>query len=817
MARAIEDLIVPRPRKVLVSAGRVELGELATVRVCGTSREGGLEYALEALSAMVGKPVRRTDAETAEVLLVLGEEGVAGKGGESYRVSLSPGYLEIAGKTPRALYYGIQTLAQVVEVVGRSTVPPAEIEDWPRFGFRCYSDDISRRQVSTLRDFEFIIRNLSRLKYNHYQPYIEDVIMVDAQPMLGLGRGRLSRDDIGSMVACGRRHFVEIMPQCNALSHAEHMLARPEYASWRFNGNLETMDPQRSEVRAFLKDVFAQMFTQFPCEYFHMGLDEARGLTQRPDLYVSHANWLAEIVLNAGRKPIMWHDMFVPYDANAIKYSPKLLDKLNRDIILDQWLYENDPPRAAFVREMTGRGFRVMLSPALSASPCGDGTRRQWDATSSLLRVAEGDARVLGVNNTSWNDNGMGDRHIHWRGHAISAETMWNGPTAVDGTARVGRAFACQYLGIHNSTRADQLTSAAEFGQQFAVLDKFAIALPRALAQGVVSEDMKRARAFMKKERAIRASLASVRRAATRNADYLDHAGFGLERLRAGAQRILAAPKLKQAMRSGKVSAVERLAAADIRLLTDLRSGFADVWLRRHRPEGLEHADLRFCAAISSLRDLAWERTHDHQRHECLKTRGMTPLDLGSAANFYQREYASLAWGEIALDNVAWRVMVPKAGEARQFVATRSSHLPEQAEIALVRARSVRATRLHALHACFGNDRSGGTAGVYRVVHADGSSQEILVRAGRDGADWWMPFGHPFGGGGVHRLDTTTCRLAFLNHADVLATHGLYHFWVSLENVDSPVERVEIAGGTADCSLIVAALTLENESRGVQA
>jgi hypothetical protein len=182
---------------------------------------------------------------------------------------------------------------------------------------------------------------------------------------------------------------------------------------------------------------------------------------------------------------------------------------------------------------------------------------------------------------------------------------------------------------------------------------------------------------------------------------------------------------------------------------------------------------------------------------------------LASVATFHSSDFSALPHGACVLDSVPWQVVSPQGREPRQFVALRSKNLPELPDTVRVAVDSVAARRLHVLHAYHGKDSTGAPAGAYRLVHANGAVQQVDLRAGVDAPDWWMPFGHPFGGGGAHRLDADRCRLAFVAGPDAFQGHCLYHFWTAIEHTESPVVSIEVVAGADTGSLVVAGITLE--------
>jgi hypothetical protein len=801
-------LLLPRPQRLKVREGVCDLSRLSGWSVAGVKADPpGIDLVVAALQEVLGRPLRRRQPGAADTVAFEFALCRQGRGPESHSLATGPDGVRISGPTPRALFWAVQTLRQVIELCRGLEVPALAVEDWPVFGIRAYSDDMSRRQVSTLADLASIVSRMAAFKLNMYQPYIEDIIYVDRYPTMGLDRGRFTRDEIASLVELGRRNFVDIMPLFNSCAHQERMLARPEFHSWRFEGNPENLDPRRPEVKRFLERVYEQLFSQFPCEYFHMGLDEARGLWARPDLYVRHANWLAAMVVDAGRRPMMYHDMFVPYHAHFTKYSARWLDKLDHRIILDQWMYEADP---SFLQQMTRRGFQVVISPAIHAGRCGSG-QRNWRLASDFMRYSLDYPGVLGMVNTSWNgDHGTHDREINWRGLAMQAEMNWRGPGPVSRAAAVQAAFDRHFHGLHDRHLSAQLTEVVEFGCRGGRGYHSETSLPVPLSQRFGSDRQAAAEAT-RSIAAIRRQAAVVRKcqaATSRNREHFEHVLLGLEGMLVAAERVRRAPLVLAALRSRSTRALGRLLGSEKEMVAGLRDRHERLWLTRNKHEGLEFLDHLYRSTLSAMENLPWQVQWNDQRWRQLRSQGFEPLDLRRAASGQPQELNAIPWGQQVFDNVPWTIIDPTDNGGKSLVWTRSKRFATMPVAMQIPVRK-RVRELHFLHAVHGRDAV--SPGRYRIRYADGSQELVRLReGGKDGADWWMPFGHIFGGGGALRIDPRTTRLAVMTGTDQTQGHCLYHFRYRLKRPEVTVRSIAVEAGHRDASLVLAAVTINN-------
>jgi hypothetical protein len=801
-------LLVPQPQRIRLHGGFCNLQALTHwCLYASPARASGLDHVIADINTVLGRPLRRADSAGENTLhFVIDGQGVPGRGDESYTLDLAPRSVTITAASMRAAFWAVQTLRQIVEVAGGLRVPALVVHDWPRFAFRGFSDDMSRRQISTVRDIEHTIQWLARFKVNVYQPYMEDIIFIDKHPQIGRGSGRFTRDEIAMLVACGRRHFVEIMPQFNSLSHQEHMLALPEYAGLRYKGNPENANPNNPNTRAWLRDVYQQLFAQFPCRYFHMGMDEARGLLDEPDLYIGLANWLAELVLGAGKTPIMWHDMFVPYHTTAVKYSATLLDRLNRGIILNQWLYRMPDARVRFLDEIVTRGFTALQSPWIQSHYCG-ASGEDWRMANALITYGQQFPRMLGVHNCTWNDNAIvTDRALNWRGHAMAAELGWRGAQSANHWQAVTRAFALQFHGVRDARAVGARDDIAEFGrEQGGMCGRAAIALPVQLAHTCSDTDVRRAKQVYKEARALMQTMLEQDEAIRRNGAVRRHAFVGLARIAAGAMRMHDMPALCAALRRRNVPRIAALMQKHIVEIESLRQLHEGVYLEQFKAEGMEYLDAYYRQCIAAMQDLPWQvERHAARAHELMQ-QGWLPLDLRAAANSEPRDAAALLQGLVVWDNVPWQIIDPAANAGKALLWTHSAQFTTHPKTIVIPVNAC-ARELHVLHATYGSHHA--QPGSYRLEFADGTTRVIRLRAGKDVADWWNPLGHVLGGGGALRLDTRHCRLACMTGPEQQSNHGFYHFWQKVSTPRVPITRIVIEAGDEAVALVVPAMTL---------
>jgi hexosaminidase len=329
MARADALALIPWPRTVSETPGAFQWTERTTISYEDVA-------APSAALLMKRLPARRAAAGAGIALRI---DPGAGTGTEGYRLAVGPGGIALEAQTGRGLFYGAQTLLQLVpqSCSRQCLIPAVRIEDAPRFAWRGLLVDISRHFFGKPALLK-IIDEMAVHKLNVLHLHLTDDpawrFEVPAYPRLisvgargdedapGVGPPRyLSRRDTRELVDYARSRYVDIVPEIELPTHcAAAARAYPEL----FVGE-RSINPARDASWAFMRAVFAEAARQFPSPYLHFGGDEFGGeswdqspevqqLRQRAALASSRAvegyfdNQVAELIAKLGRRAMAWDE-----------------------------------------------------------------------------------------------------------------------------------------------------------------------------------------------------------------------------------------------------------------------------------------------------------------------------------------------------------------------------------------------------------------------------------------------------------------------------------------------------------------------------
>lgn len=244
--------------------------------------------------------------------IVLTSSGTDGLPAEGYRLTITPEKIIIAGKGA-GLFYGIQTLIQLIPVEGRASLilPCVQIEDYPRFGYRGMMLDVCRHFFSV----EFIkkyIDLLAAYKFNTFHWHLTDDqgwrIEIKKYPRLttiGSQRaetvignyhdrtpqqydntpygGYYTQDQIRDVVKYAADRYITIIPEIEMPGHSEAALAAYPELSCDPSRNYKVSETwgvfydvycPSEKTFSFLQDVLTEVMDLFPSKYIHIGGDE---------------------------------------------------------------------------------------------------------------------------------------------------------------------------------------------------------------------------------------------------------------------------------------------------------------------------------------------------------------------------------------------------------------------------------------------------------------------------------------------------------------------------------------------------------------
>jgi hypothetical protein len=539
---------------------------------------------------------------------------------EGYVLVVKSGGVVVAGQTPAGVFYGLQTLKQLVRGEGDAAlIQGVQVADWPSMRWRAVSDDISRGPVPTIEYVKRQIRTEAMFKLNMHSFYMEHVFQSASHPLIAPEGGSLAPEEIRELVAYARRYHVELVPEQQTFGHLHKALKLEKYNELSEVPYGDVLSPQAEGSYEIVADWYKELDQLFPGKFFHIGADEtfelgqgrsaeqvkARGLGP---VYFDHLKRVRELLKPYNRRLMFWGDIALNH--------PDLLPNVPRDMIAMNWDYAPRESYDARVGLFKKAGLEQFVCPGVWS----------WnqifpnnDAASTNITgfVRDGqEAGVLGMMNTQWDDDGESFFETTWYGIVLGGAASWQsapldlaqferdfdwaffrheGDELVEATRTLGSVNTL--LGINTS---DELFWRDPFTDDFQTT---------------------RARPLAEKTREMRLSVEEVaedclreRARARRNLSTIDAMRFAAERFDHLGRRMQVAEQFSRDYWDAYLNLGDRRRVRKMRSYTGavynsfremaeelsvLREGYRRQWLKENRPYWLDSVLARYDLAIS--------------------------------------------------------------------------------------------------------------------------------------------------------------------------------------------------------------------------
>jgi hexosaminidase len=324
--------LIPQPVEIQQSDGSFLLTKTATIGFDNQQSSKIAEMLSQKLKLSTGFSIKAQQGNVGSIQLNLNKVPVALIGKEGYTLVSSPNGVVITANAPAGLFYGMQTLLQLLpkEIESKTavnvpwTIPSVKITDYPRFGWRGLMLDVSRN-FFTKEEVKQYIDQLARYKFNTLHWHLTDDngwrVEIKSLPKLTqIGAWRVARfgqfgertapkageaatvggfytqADIKEIIQYALDRNVTILPEIDVPGHSMSAIASyPElsctkdtstkvnpgssFSEWYDNGTFKmkidnTLNPSDEKVYVFLDKVFTELAALFPNPYIHVGGDE---------------------------------------------------------------------------------------------------------------------------------------------------------------------------------------------------------------------------------------------------------------------------------------------------------------------------------------------------------------------------------------------------------------------------------------------------------------------------------------------------------------------------------------------------------------
>lgn len=323
-------------------------------------------YDLPVSAAAGTPPAGSITLTTAGAAPALGDEG--------YELAITPGAVTLVAPHPAGLFYGVQTLLQLLpsEIEGTAVrpgpwlLPTGTIRDHPRFAWRGAMLDVARHFFG-VEEVKRFVDLLAYYKMNRLHLHLSDDqgwrIAVEAWPELAIHGGSTAvgggpggyytQAEYADLVAYAQSRYVTVVPEVDMPGHTNAALA--SYPELNCDGEapplyigvevgFSSLCTGEEVTYRFVDDFVGEIAALTPGAYFHVGGDEAAATDTAG--YVAFVERVQAIVGAHGKQMVGWEEIAqVDLDPAAI---------------VQIW-------HGALAQQVLQQGVRVIMSPASRA------------------------------------------------------------------------------------------------------------------------------------------------------------------------------------------------------------------------------------------------------------------------------------------------------------------------------------------------------------------------------------------------------------------------------------------------------------------
>ena len=273
---------------------------------------------------------------------------------EEYKLNIKDKYIEIIGSESSGIYYGIQTLIQILKQDG-IRLRGINIEDSPYFKNRGYFADITRGKVPSLESLKKLADKLSFYKVNQMQLYIEHTFAFKDMSEVWRDKDPITAEEILILDEYCKKRHIELIPSLATFGHLYEVLRTKSYedlcelensreSEYSYIDRMahHTLDVSNNKSLELVYNMLKEFIPLFSSNKFNICCDETFDLGKGKSkdiaeeigsgkLYVDFLNKVISFVKKYNKTVLFWGDVILNHK--------ELLKDIPEDTICLNWDY----------------------------------------------------------------------------------------------------------------------------------------------------------------------------------------------------------------------------------------------------------------------------------------------------------------------------------------------------------------------------------------------------------------------------------------------------------------------------------------------
>ena len=379
--------VIPQPRQTELLNGVFDIGNDVII-ICQNELSDVVSLFNKRLSNVMGFtfPVQTKGATNGNITLKV-TPAITEK--EGYALVIKPSDIQIEASSVEGVFYGLQTLKQLIFNSEDRTIPCCRIIDSPRFAWRGVMLDVSRtflplnllkRYIDLFAEYKINVLHLHLTDDQGWRIEIKQyprLTLVGSKfaPEFNCMGGFYTQDEIRELVSYARLRNIMIVPEIDMPGHMCAAIA--VYPELSCTGEIPLIHPHlegpgiheevfcagNESTYQFVFNVLDEIMSLFPTTFIHIGGDEVpkaywkachycqkkiadNGLKDEEELQSYFVNRLGTYLQEKGRTLVGWDEII---DGG----------KLTGNEVIMYWRTRNQPE----VEKAIKSGFKVVCTP----------------------------------------------------------------------------------------------------------------------------------------------------------------------------------------------------------------------------------------------------------------------------------------------------------------------------------------------------------------------------------------------------------------------------------------------------------------------
>ncbi|MCK0135365.1 glycoside hydrolase family 20 zincin-like fold domain-containing protein [Arenibacter sp. S6351L] len=440
--------LIPAPQKTLLTGQSVFIDQSWGINT--SLDEQGITLKRLRLGAGELHQLNFNETGTGKIILKLVSEPImenldSEQAKQAYRIEIEPNIVRISGNTEWGLFYGVQSLLQLLRPTsnGSFKLPEGTITDWPSLNLRVIHWDTKHHQdhIETLKRY---IDWAAFFKVNAIAFEMEDKYEYPSHPIIG-APGAFTKSEMHELTSYALERYIQLIPNVQAPSHMTFVLKHKEFEHLQSDESNYHICMCDEEAMQLIFDMYQDMIDATPgVKYFFASTDEVyyAGICgkckdeyneiNRSQIWVDYVNRVHKWMKERDREVIAWVEY--PLLTEHITQLPSgLIDGImtpNRDAA---WIENQNKAGIKQLSYSSMQGAEHLFPNYFPTEYKNNKIKgRLIDASNDIPRVLAKGAKLTGTFAAAWDDAGL-HNETFWLGWAIVTQYGWsNGKPTIE-------------------------------------------------------------------------------------------------------------------------------------------------------------------------------------------------------------------------------------------------------------------------------------------------------------------------------------------------------------------------------------------------